>query len=190
LRSWEPGGIYHLAPKGNDGRPMFYDDVDRTHFIVRSTLVLAKYEVTVLGYCLMTNHAHLLVRSGKPGLSCAMQALFGGYSRWWNRRHGRRGHLHHNRCHVADVKTDAHLRVAAAYIDLNPVRARLVERPEDWLWSSYRAHVGLEFPLVLLSNDSFLRVFARSPRAAKESYRQFVRDWQRYGERLASLKAA
>src|SRR6185437_13270036 len=102
LRAWEPGAIYHVIPTGNDGRPLFVDDVDRQQLLRRATAVLPAHGVTVLGYCLMTNHAHFLVRCGEPGLSRPMQVLFGGYARWWNGRHEHTGHLHRNRCFVTD----------------------------------------------------------------------------------------
>lgn len=148
-----------------------------------ATSTFAVHAVAVFGYCVMTTHAHFLVRCGEGGLSRPMQELFGGYSRWWGRRHGKRGHLFQNRCYVADVESDAHLMVAAAYIDLNPVRAGVVDRPESWPWSSYRAHVGLERPHPLLANDEFLRMFGHATEVAHDGYRRFVRSWQQNGGR-------
>jgi REP element-mobilizing transposase RayT len=177
-RTWDPGGIYHLTPKGNDGRVLFRHNVDRREILHRCDLVTSNHDLSILGYCLMDNHCHFLVRCGDEGLSQAICELFGGYSRWCNERYGRTGHLFHNRCYATHVQTDAHLLLAARYIDLNPVTAGLVARPEDYRWSSYRAHVGLDFPLPLLANDEFLQFFGRSPRAGRANYRRFVRDWR------------
>lgn len=107
-----------------------------------------------------------------------MQVLFGGYSRWWNRRNERSGHLHHNRCFVTEPLDNDHFRVAAAYVDLNPVRAGIVTEPEHWRWSSYRAHVGLEPPIPLLANDEFLRSWGPVAGIAMATYRRYVRSWQ------------
>lgn len=190
LRVWEPDSLYHFVPKGNDGRPLFVDDAERGEFMRRATVVLPQYDVTVLAYCLMTNHAHFVVRCGEPGLSRPMQALFGGYARWWNRRRGSTGHLHHNRCYVTEPMTDSHFIVASAYVDLNPVRAGLVAEPEQSSWSSYRAHVGLAPPIPLLANDEFLRSFGSAPELAHGAYRRFVRSWQRRFDELEAREAA
>jgi REP element-mobilizing transposase RayT len=76
-RRIEPGGIYHAAPRGNDGRAIFLGDADRSRFLVRLGLVAARYEWLVFGYCLMTNHAHLLVQVPEAGLSEGMRELLG-----------------------------------------------------------------------------------------------------------------
>lgn len=152
----------------------------------RSSFAFEEWDIDVLGYCLMGTHFHLLIRCGKEPPSRALQGLFGGYARWWNRRHGHVGHCFHNRCHAEHIHTDAHLREVARYIDLNPVRAGIVERPEDYVWSSYRAHVGLEFPLPLLANDEFLRLFAPSPELARTRYLELVRSAPSKPRRLAA----
>ena len=154
-RAWAPGAVYHLSPNGNGGRAVFLDDVDRESFLGIATEVAAAYEVVVIGYCLMGNHLHLLVVSGGPGLSRFMQVGLGRHSRWINRRHGSAGSVFEPRFHVTPVLGDPHLWKVASYIDLNPVKDGFVERPEEWPWSSYRAHVGLEEPAPLLSLDAF-----------------------------------
>ena len=72
------------------------------------------------------------------------------------------------------VEDDSHLRAALRYVDLNPVEVDLVDRPEEWRWSSYRAHVGLERPAPLLANAEFLGYFGPTPKRAMEAYRRFV----------------
>jgi putative transposase len=186
LRDWEPQGLYHLTPKGNDGRAVFYDDTDRRELMRRCVTAFAIREVAVLGYCLMTNHFHLLVRCGGEPPSPALKGLFGGYARWWNRRHGHAGHCFHNRCHAQEIANDAHLWETARYIDLNPVRAGIVARPQDYVWSSYRAHVGLEFPSPLLANEEFLRFFGPTPRLAHANYEDFVRSAPTQPRRIAA----
>jgi REP element-mobilizing transposase RayT len=173
-REWEVGGLYHLVPKGNDDRDLFRDDRDRLALLERCGVVAAKYDLSILSFCLMRNHAHFLVRCGEDGLSQAMSELLGRYSWWWNRRHERSGHLLRNRCFVVHIEDDAHLLNVARYIALNPAAAGVVERPEDWLWSSHRAHAGLDFPPDWLANSDFLRFFGTSPGAARAAYRRLV----------------
>jgi len=122
----------------------------------------------------MTNHFHLLVRVGEKGLSGGMQAILGDYARFWNRRHGHAGHLFRNRFSMVDVLTEGHLLSSARYIDLNPVRAGMTTRPEEWPWSSYRSHAELEHGPRFLSLAELLPLFRKTPTRSREAYRRFV----------------
>ena len=175
-REVEPGGIYHVTPRGNDGRDVFLDDADRRRFLLRLGLVARRYGWVVFGYCLMTNHVHLLVQVPDGGLSEGMRDLLGGYARWWNLEHGHYGHLFRNRFDHTPVRSDRHLIATARYIDLNPVRAKMFFNPHQWRWSSYRAHVGLEHPLPFLANSLFLELLGPTPDKARKAYRRFVRE--------------
>ena len=97
-------------------------------FLSLATEIATRYEVAVIGYCLMGNHVHLLVIAGPGGLSRFMQVLLGRYSRWANRRHGSDGGIFETRFHATPVVGDGHLWKAASYIDLNPVKDAFVER--------------------------------------------------------------
>jgi hypothetical protein len=132
----------------------------------------------------MTNHFHLVVQVPLCGLSEGMRLLNGGFARRMNARHGRVGHLFQNRFGAKAIKDDSHLREACRYIVLNPVRAGMCERPEQWRWSSYRACAGLALAPSFLAVDALLGLFARRPRRARKEYRTFVRDGVRVsGER-------
>jgi REP element-mobilizing transposase RayT len=172
----EPGGVYHLTPRGNDGRTIFLGDLDREQFLLRLDKTSSRHGWIVLGYCLMDTHVHLLVQVPERGLSEGMQVLLSGYARWWNERQGHFGHVFLNRFGGRHVKSDSHFLAAARYIDLNPVAAKLTSLPEQWPWSSYRAHVGLEHPRRMLANADFLRFVGPTPDRARKAYARFVRD--------------
>ena len=121
----------------------------------------------------MGNHVHLLVIAGPGGLSRFMQVRLGRYSRWANQRHGSDGGIFETRSHATPVVGDGHLWKATSYVDLNPVKDKFVDRPEDWRWSSYRAHAGLEPAAPLLSLERFYDYFDR------EAYLRFVEDERR-----------
>src|SRR6185437_9655970 len=89
----EPNGIYHVSPRGNDGRVIFATEEDRRHHVDLLTNVVRRYRWSVLGYCRMHTHYHLVVQVPELGLSEGMQQLQCRYSRYWNRKHGRTGHL-------------------------------------------------------------------------------------------------
>ena len=167
--------MYHFIPKGNNGMDVFADDVDRLDFFVRLAAVTKKYGVDIVGYCLMSNHVHLVVVVRGNSTSEAMKILLGGYSRASNKRHGRRGNLWQAHFHHEPILTDRHLIAALRYVDLNPVAVK-VPVPEEWRWSSYRAHIGLENPPAFLANDDFLRLLGRTPDTARAAYAKFMRE--------------
>jgi putative transposase len=175
-RQVEPGGIYHVAPRGNDGRRIFLDDHDCRVYLELLERVTRKHRWLVLGYCLMKNHVHLLVQVPDANLSVGMQELSSEYSRRWNRKHGRSGHLFRNRFTYRPVLSERHLLATARYIDLNPVVVRQKFRPEQWEWSSYRAHVGLVHAPSFLALSAFLRLFGPTPAKAQAAYKRFVQE--------------
>jgi REP element-mobilizing transposase RayT len=172
----EPGGFYHVTPRGNDGRDIFddTDEIDRRRHLVLLERTVRKHRWTVLAYCLMTNHFHLLVQVPEQNLSVGMQELLGEYARFWNSRHGRSGHLFLNRFSCKPVLSEQHLLGTARYIDLNPVRAKIKFRPEQWIWSSYRALVGLDHAPPFLATSALLELFGPTPAKARAAYKQFV----------------
>lgn len=128
------------------------------------------------GYCLMTNHYHLLLRTPKPNISEGMRHLNAGYARWFNRRHGYEGHLFQRRFHSVLVESDWHLLEAGRYVVLNPVRAGLVGHPRDWEWSSYRATLGTAPEATAIGLHEILGHFGRDPDRARSGFRAFVDD--------------
>jgi putative transposase len=136
-----PGCPHHVTARGNRCEPIFFEDGDQDIYCDMLAEQTRKAKVEVWAYCLMPNHVHLILRpSDERGLS---QAVGAAHRRWANFINGRsrwRGHLFDNR--FASVAMDeSHLISAVRYVALNPVRARLVVRAEDWKWSSVRAHL-------------------------------------------------
>ena len=173
---FEPGGFYHVTSRGNNRQPICLDDVDFAALEDRLGLVAARHELVVLGYCIMTNHYHLFVRIPGERLSQAISELNGRFAHRANERHGRGGHLFQSRFHAVQIAGDEYLREVARYVVLNPVRAGLVERPEQWPWSSYAACAGLTFPQGFLAVNELLRWFGKTPTLGRAGYRAFIRD--------------
>jgi REP element-mobilizing transposase RayT len=133
------GETYHLTSRGTDRRDVFLDDDDRQRFVLRLGAACTKRVVSCLGYCLMGNHVHLVVRGEAQSVSACMRDVLGGHAQFFNRRHARTGHLFGGRFHDVHVATDRQLSAVLRYVALNPVRAGLVTVPEAWPWSSYAA---------------------------------------------------
>jgi REP-associated tyrosine transposase len=136
--------------------------------------VVRRHDLIVHGYAVMGTHFHAVVRLAAGSLSAAMQELVGGYARWWNKQHDRFGHAFRNHYDHRRIESQEHLIATIRYVDLNPVAARMVERPEDFRYTSYRAHVGLEHPIAFLAQSEFLKLMGPTPDLAREAYRRFV----------------
>jgi putative transposase len=174
LRLEFPGALYHVISRGNERSPIFRDDWDRGFFLGVVGSVVRTTGWLVHSYCLLGNHYHLLVETPAPNLSKGMHALNSRYSQTFNRRHGRAGHVLEGRFKAVLVEKEAHLLELHRYIVLNPVRARLVARPEDWIWSSYRATCGLRNRPSWLEVRWTLAQFGADPETAVPAYARFV----------------
>jgi putative transposase len=173
LRIEHPGAYYHVGSRGNNGRPIMLDDADGAEFVSLLAKIAIAERWSVVAWCLMTNHYHLVLQI-EDRLSRGMQSLNGTFSKRFNRRHGRENHLFRNRFYSRLLKTDADLLEACRYTVLNPVRAGICQRPEQWRWSSFRACAGLELPPSFLADAQLLKLFANDPARARAEYREFI----------------
>jgi REP element-mobilizing transposase RayT len=144
LRIAYAGASYHVGSRGNDRRPIFESDRDREKFLSLLDRVVRRFGWSISGFVLMTNHFHLVVTTPQPNISKGMQWLNTAYVIWFNRTHGRVGHLLQSRFDARLIEAGTYMAEVLRYIVLNPVRANMVARPEDYRWSSYRATAGLE----------------------------------------------
>ena len=128
--------------RGNRREAIFFADGDQQIDCDMLAEQLRKFSVEVWAYCLMPNHVHLILTpQGEDGMSRALGEAHRRYTNFINARGRWSGHLFQSR--FASVAMDeSHLRSAVSYVSLNPVRARLVSRAEQWAWSSVRAHLA------------------------------------------------
>lgn len=124
----------------------------------------------------MDNHYHLLIETPDGNLALGMRQLNGVYTLLFNKRRQRTGHLFQGRYKSILIQKDSHLLEVCRYVVLNPLRAGMVPRPEDWKWSSYRATAGLEPTAACLTIDWVLGQFSRKRSKAEAEYRQFI-EW-------------
>jgi REP element-mobilizing transposase RayT len=170
------GAIYHVTLRGARQGLIFFDDRDRRLFLKLLARVVEKFGLRCYVWCLMGNHFHLLIELTEINLSNAMHTLNYGYACWINRRHEFSGHAFDRRFSAVEIETTPHLMEASRYIVLNPIRAGLCERPEEYPWSSYRGLIGLERPLFCDENDWLLAQFGRTRDRAVENYVAFIDD--------------
>lgn len=169
----EHPGIYHVCARGNNKRPIFVDDLDRLLFVQRLNRVALRFGWTIHAYVLMGNHYHLVLEIGEAGLAKGMCQLNTGYAVTFNQRHGRINHLFGRRYWSDELKDERRFLAACRYVILNPVRAGLARSPASYVWSSYRATIGLALSVVTRTSDDVLRHFGSARGTAVAGFRRF-----------------
>ncbi|MDO9490517.1 MAG: transposase [Sphingomonadaceae bacterium] len=137
-----PGAPHHVTQRGNRRQPTFFSDDDYRRYLALIAAGCRDAGTSCWAYCLMPNHVHLILApENEGGLRRALGEARRQYTRAVNFREGWRGYLWQGRF-ASFPMDEAHVLACARYVELNPVRARLVERPEDWRWSSAAAHLA------------------------------------------------
>jgi putative transposase len=166
-----PGWPHHVTHRGNHRQPVFFSDEDRKFYLELLRRQIEAREISLLGYTLMTNHVHhASIPRTEDSLSRAMRVLQRDFARFQNMRCNRTGHLWQSRffsCPVYDMWE------LLAYVELNPVRAGIVENASDWEWSSARAHLTGTDHSGLLDMDLWRKHF--NP----ESWQEYLRQAER-----------
>ena len=139
-----PGVALHIVQRGNNRNACFLEDSDYLCYLSALRQLSTKYDSVVHAYCLMTNHVHLLMTPGRAE-ACTnfMRDLGLRYVRYFNRRHRRTGTLWEGRYRSCIVESGHYVVACYRYIELNPVRAGIVNEPLSYPWSSHAANVGL-----------------------------------------------
>lgn len=180
-----PGYPHHVIQRGNNRQAIFRSDADRGK--MRSLLQenAVQFGIDVHAYVLMDNHLHLLAtpRDG-DGLSKMMQAVGRRYVRYFNDSHGRSGTLWEGRYKSALVQSERYLLACMVYMDLNPVRAGMVERAQDYPWSSHAHYIGLRNDR-LVTPHALVWELGNTPFARESRYRELVQAGVSQEQRLA-----
>jgi putative transposase len=162
----------HVVQRGNNKQSCFMTDEDRREYLQRLAAASSRYAVAIHAYVLMTNHVHLLLTPASPeGAGKLMQSVGGGYVRSFNARHARTGTLWDGRYFSSLVGADAYLWNCHRYIELNPVRAGLVQRPGAYRWSSYAKNAFGAIDPVVTPHAAY-HSLAESPERACARYRE------------------
>ena len=134
-----PGQPQHVIQRGNNRELIFADEEDYRYYLDRLKAAASRHQVDIHTYVLMTNHVHLLVTPwSQQGIGGMMQGVGRYYVQYFNHRYGRTGTLWEGRYKATLVDSEAYLLTCYRYVELNPVRARMVEHPAEYPWSSYR----------------------------------------------------
>ena len=183
-RIWFPGATYHVMNRGNRRISIFADSSDYLKFMDYVLKVKDIYPFKIHALCLMTNHYHMVIETGDIGLGIIMQRLTSAYAENYNHRHNYTGHLFQGRYTACLIEDERYFLEANRYVHLNPVKANIVQNPQDYLYSSYRlfANSNLsnykpctvfeQLMIQVVETDKVLNAFDNDP----EKYRTFVED--------------
>jgi putative transposase len=148
---------HHITQRGNARQVIFTTDADRTIYLELLRENSALHQLSVLGYCLMPNHVHLIaVPHATESMARTLKQTHGRYAAYWNACRSSSGHVWQGRFYSCPLG-EPHLWAALRYVELNPVRAGLVETAESWRWSSAGAHCGSAFPDAMLDMERWRR---------------------------------
>lgn len=176
LRIEFPGAVYHVTSRGNARADIFDGDNDQNLFLSILGQTVKRFNWLCHAYCLMDNHYHLLIETPEGNLSAGMRHLNGVYTQSYHRKHHSDGHVFKGRFKAVLVEKESHLLELCRYVVLNPVRAHMVERAEQYHWSSYLPTVGKATVPPYLTTEWILANFSASLPESRRLYRQFVKE--------------
>jgi REP element-mobilizing transposase RayT len=180
-----PGTLHHVIVRGIERSKIVNDDQDRDNFISRLGALAKDTDTAIYAWALMSNHAHILLRSGAAGLPTLMRRLLSGYATSFNKRHRRYGHLFHNRYKSIVCEEDPYFRELVRYIHLNPLRAKLVDsvgKLERYKWCGHAVVLG-RWSNVWQDRDYVLQWFGNKEGEARTAYREYVKEGVDQGHR-------
>ena len=167
---------YHIYARGNNKEPIFFDERDRLTYLKILREAKEKFAFLLYSYALMDNHFHLLLlMQGISRLSQLMHHVQLFYAKYFNRKYGRVGHVFQSRYHSIPVDTDRYFLIVDRYIHLNAVRAGMVQKPEDFPWSSYRDRFS-KSPCEWIAHAEVLDYFGKELTKQLKDYRLFTEE--------------
>lgn len=180
LRIEVEGGLYHIVTRGVARQDIFHDGDDYARFMMLLATQKERLPFYLYAFCLMTNHVHLLIERMTDDIGRIMQRVLTGYAQYYNRRYRRVGHVLQGRHKAILCQSDAYLTELVRYIHLNPVRAKMVRKPEAYAYSSHRAYLDLE-PAGIVDADPVLRRFSPRRKTAIGRFERHVAAGKRLG---------
>lgn len=180
-----PGALHHIIIRGIERKAIFKDNADRANFLERLGRIVSETETSCYAWVLMTNHVHLLLKTGLAPIATVMRRLLTGYAVSFNRRHRRHGQLFQNRYKSFLCEEDVYLKELVCYIHLNPERAEIVKdlkALKKYLWCGQSALMG-QVEAGFQDTAYVLRLFGQSTRRARRAYESFVSKGVKQGRR-------
>lgn len=171
-----PGALHHIIVRGINRSPIFTTDEDKSNFLERLGENVIQGQSAVYAWVLMTNHIHMLFKSGSDGISSVMRKQLTWYAQYYNRTHKRSGHLFENRYKSIICEEETYLLALVRYLHLNPIRAKIIGTMAEldrYTWTGHRAIIG-KVNLPWMDTSTVLSEFGNTNKKAILHYRRFV----------------
>ncbi|WP_394238320.1 transposase [Niallia oryzisoli] len=167
-------GVCHIIWRGSNRQKSFHDDQDWIKFLD----ILKKYKITyqlaIYAWCLMGNHVHLLIKAGNEDISITMKRMGISYAKYYNWKYNTTGHLFQDRFKSENVETTSYFLTVVRYTHQNLVKAGIINRVDEWKWSSCRSYYGKScYPRNLLDYELVLRKFSSQLTKARDRLKEF-----------------
>lgn len=171
-----PGNFYHIMARGNNRADIFNCNEDYQYYLTKFTEYKQDHPFDLYHYCLMTNHIHLTIKTkNETGFSRFMKRLNLAYYHYFHRNYGFTGYFWQGRFKSQLINSDPYFIQCGKYIELNPVRAGIVELPESYCWSSYTFYAKGEANK-LLTPDIFYEEMGQDDKERMKNYQKLVID--------------
>ena len=167
------GAVYHVTARGNERKKIYFSKKDYEQFLNYVAEAQKRYGIHLHSYVLMSNHYHLILETPEANLSKAMHYINGSYSTYINIKKKRSGHLFQGRYKAIVVAKDNYLMELSRYIHLNPVRAGMVQKPEEYHYSSYKSYIT-DRKDKIISQGLLLGIVSGHKGEARRNYKLFV----------------
>ncbi|MGL6106662.1 transposase [Romboutsia sp.] len=171
---WNEGAIYHITARGNRRNDIYKDEEDFQVYLTMLEEALDYYEFynyKIISYCLMDNHVHIILKTDTKPPGELISRVHSIYTKYFNKKYNYIGHLFQDRYYFELIENDSQLLETSRYVHLNPVKARMVEMPGDYKWSSYQMLIG-EKDVKLIDDEILLKYFKHENRF--RLYKEFI----------------
>ena len=176
LRIEFKNAVYHITSRGNERKKIYRDDGDKERFLGLLEDYKNRYNFLIHCFVLMDNHYHLVIETLRPNLIKIMHGLNSGYTGYFNKKYKRSGHLFQGRYKAIIVDKENYLLELSRYVHLNPLRAKIINKPQDYKWSSYGGYIRKKEVNNLNNYNWLLSIFGNEEKKSRRQYKEFVEE--------------
>ena len=176
LRIEFENAVYHITSRGNERKKIYSDDGDKEKFLELLEDYKNRYNFLIHCFVLMDNHYHLVIETLRPNLIKIMHGLNSGYTGYFNKKYKRSGHLFQGRYKAIIVDKENYLLELSRYVHLNPLRAKIINKPQDYKWSSYGGYIRKKEVNNLNNYNWLLSIFGNEEKKSRRQYKEFVEE--------------
>lgn len=176
-RRLSKSSMYHVMLRGNERKEIFIDEEDKLRIIDTLEEKKRKQEYYLYAYCLMDNHAHLLIKEGKDNISRAMKRIQTSYAYYFNKKYNRVGHVFQGRYRSEAIEDERYLLSVVRYIHNNPVHAGMVKNAAEYKWSSYNTYMNNSYVSNnIINRVEILKIFSEDEQKALKLFAEFTKE--------------